>query len=210
MFNDIKTNKYREDENIDFSNLYGSNVIFGKSEFRKRKEKERMKRNFILSMIIIFILATAYFFVSFKIEVKPIKNDPVQIQVERQKTTIEMFKDTFGNDEKMLAIALAESGLDIKSINYNCYYKGDIVYTYKAKGSKSLQCKKGHEKYAWSRDISIFQINDKLHNVSLNDTVEKHFEVASEIKKSSGYEAWRAYTNGSYKQYLAEASNLLN
>lgn len=106
------------------------------------------------------------------------------------------------NSELMLAIAKAESSLNSNAINYNCYYdKAGNVHTTRPKGGYSTHCKKGHEKYAWSKDGCALQIND-IHGFDIT-TSEGCIQAARKVYDTQGLTAWVAYKNGSYKKYLS-------
>ena len=85
--------------------------------------------------------------------------------------------DVFGTECRIaLAVAKAESGLNPKAINRN----GD--------GSK---------------DVGIFQINDK-HGWSDEERLDwkTNIRLAKELRDSRGWSEWAVYNNGSYRNYL--------
>jgi len=94
---------------------------------------------------------------------------------------VRLIKQTFPEDpNRAVAIALAESGLNPKALNAGDSHKG-------CKGS-----------------YGIFQIGC-LHEKDprvLYD-VEYNIQRARELYEQEGWAPWGAYTDGSYKQYLA-------
>ena len=85
--------------------------------------------------------------------------------------------DVFGTESRIaLAVAKAESGLNPKAINRN----GD--------GSK---------------DVGIFQINDR-HGWSDEERLDwkTNIRLAKELRDSRGWGEWAVYNNGSYINYL--------
>lgn len=129
------------------------------------------------------------------------------------KSIVEKFPE---QPEIMVAIALAESGLNPQAKNYNCYYKGywkgkkpiitGSVQTKKGKGIISWSCKKVDEKYAWSFDSGAFQINNPTKE---QITVEGNIEEARRRYEKQGKSAWTVYRLGKYKAKLAEAKQLV-
>lgn len=136
---------------------------------------------------------------------------------------VDKIADTFPeNTEVMVAIALKESGLNKNATNYNCFYKvgGDtydkLIKTYidisvvsktRQKGYVSTFCRKGHEKYAWSKDGGIFQINNPTEE---HYTIEGNLATARHKYDTQGLIAWTAYKTGAYKKYIPLARDLLN
>ncbi len=126
----------------------------------------------------------------------------------------------------MLAIAIEESSLNPSKINYNCRYKKttenngtfdkltgnwlslDNVSSSKTSitGYVSTWCRQGQEKFAWSKDGGVFQIN----NPTANDfNVDNNIISAKAKLSTQGLKAWTAYTTGRYKDNLIEAKKLL-
>lgn len=106
----------------------------------------------------------------------------------------------------MIAIAKAESGLSMNATGYNCYYNEDetIAYSSRVKGSHSTACKKEHRRYSWSVDCFLLQRNYiGLTECPQNVTVDQHLKDVAKLSKVQGFQAWYAYTNGTYKKYLA-------
>ena len=117
--------------------------------------------------------------------------------------------------EVMVAVALSESGLDPQAINYNCHYRGywkgkkPIItggITKGGKGSISWSCKKGDEKYAWSKDGGVFQINNPTKDQL---SIDGNLEEARHKYNTQGLSAWTAYSLGIYKSRLQEARKLV-
>lgn len=128
----------------------------------------------------------------------------VPVVVEQEPRIEDKIKEYFPRSWKtVIAIAHAESNMKPTAINHNCFYKGSVVFTERVKGSISTFCKDGHEKYAWSVDCGILQVNVKGQTCP-EWTLDEHLEIASELSKRQGLEAWVAYKNGAYKKYLAK------
>jgi len=103
--------------------------------------------------------------------------------------------------EIMLAIAKAESSLNSNAMSYNCYYdRAGGVHTSRPKGGVSTFCKKGHEKYAWSKDGCLMQVNS-IHRKDIS-SVEGCMQAARIVYEMQGKKAWVAYNTGAYKKYL--------
>jgi hypothetical protein len=125
------------------------------------------------------------------------------------------------NKEVMVAIALEESGLTLDKTGYNCFYKlGGTTYDSliernidlnsvskeRLKGYVSTWCRKGHEKYAWSKDGGLLQVNNAK---PIHYTLDGNLEEAKRRYKEKGLNAWVSYSTGRYQKHLAEAKKLL-
>jgi len=134
------------------------------------------------------------------VKVANIKPDEVMKHREQKyKPIIEKY---FPEEPKtMLAIAKAESSLNSSALNYNCYYdsKGN-VHSKRPKGGVSKSCKKGHEKYAWSKDGCVMQVNSS-HGEDISQ-LDQCMKMARKIYETQGKKAWVAYNTGAYKKYL--------
>lgn len=108
--------------------------------------------------------------------------------------------------ETMLAVAYAESGLNHNAQNWNCWYNENetIVYPSKVKGSHSTSCKKSHRAYSWSIDCGILMKNHIGLKVCPEVTIDEHLQEMAELSKARGFNPWFAFSNGSYKKYLAQ------
>jgi hypothetical protein len=87
----------------------------------------------------------------------------------------------FGKDITAYAIAMAESGLNCKRVSK-------------------------------TKDYGLFQIN-QVHLPKFKEDKFDCYEnarVAKKIYDASGWNAWVAYTNGSYLKYLEQAEKLVN
>jgi hypothetical protein len=135
---------------------------------------------------------------------------------------VKKIADKFPNHkETMVAIAIEESQLNPNSIGYNCRYKieGDTfdnltkvkidlsnIVKEKKTGYVSTFCRKGDEKYAWSKDGGVLQINNPTpYELTVNGNLER----AKEKLETQGLTAWTSYSTGRYKANLKEARNLL-
>ena len=118
--------------------------------------------------------------------------------------------------EMMVAIAISESGLNPDAVNYNCFYEGywkkkkpvitGSVQKEKGKGIISWSCKKGDEKYAWSKDIGVFAINKATKEQS---TIPGNIQEARNKYDTQGLKAWTVYSLGTYKNNLEKARKLV-
>ena len=108
------------------------------------------------------------------------------------------------NWKTMIAVAYAESHMDMNAVGYNCYYNEDetIVYKSKVLGSHSTSCKKEHRRFAWSRDCGLLQLNTLAKQCPV-ETVDEHLKRAAELSKVQGLNSWVTYSQGLHKKYLA-------
>lgn len=200
------------------------------------KGGEQMPKGFSLKTILILyvLVMTTLFSVAeykehsqftFAPEVYPdgqIINDTKIRELTQEEKIILEIKRTFPENTRiMIAIALEESGLNPNAVGYNCRYKlGGNTYdrltnTYinlniitkeKNKGYVSTACRKGDEKYAWSKDGGILQVNNaQPHELTIAGNIIK----AREIYDVQGLNAWVSYTSGHYKKHLAKADEIL-
>lgn len=95
----------------------------------------------------------------------------------------------------MIAVAYAESGMNMNAVGYNCYYNG-----------ASKACKPEDRHKAWSRDCGILQINTTAKSCP-KETVDEHLKRAADLSRVQGLNAWVTYWNGDYKKYLAYETN---
>lgn len=102
----------------------------------------------------------------------------------------------------IIPIAYAESGMNNKAVNYNCFYNKDetIVYETRVKGSHSTFCKKEHRKYAHSVDCFVLQRNYKGKTCP-NITIDEHLQDVAKLSRVQGLNAWVSYQNGSHLAY---------
>lgn len=131
----------------------------------------------------------------------------VPVIVEPKEESIEeKFKRHFPKSHvTFLAIAKAESGLDHSQQNWNCWYNNDrtIVYPEKVKGSHSTSCKKEHRKYSWSIDCGVLMKNYIGVKECPEVDIDTHLAEMAELSKKRGFQPWYAWSNGSYKKFLA-------
>jgi hypothetical protein len=104
----------------------------------------------------------------------------------------------FGDNCRMAtAIFTAESGLNPRSMGWNCYYTN-------AQGRYSASCKPGDRNLAWSVDCGIAQLNFR-GQVCPEEAFDYRWNIekAYEWKfKPSGWNPWTVYKTGSYLAYL--------
>lgn len=137
-----------------------------------------------------------------KKEVKKAYYDHSKIMAQREAKYRPLIEKYFPEEpEVMLAISKAESSLNQNAINYNCYYdaKG-LVHSTRPKGGISKSCKAGHEKYSWSKDGCIFQVNS-THNEDISN-LETCMKMARKLYETAGKKSWVVYQTGAYKKYL--------
>lgn len=130
----------------------------------------------------------------------------VPVVVTPPETIEEKFQRYFPKSHvTFLAIAHAESGLDHSQKNWNCWYNSDrsVVYPSKVKGSHSTSCKKEHRKYSWSMDCGLLMKNYIGVKECPVVDIDTHLEEMAELSKKRGFQPWFAWSNGSYKKFLA-------
>lgn len=129
----------------------------------------------------------------------------VPVIVEPEPTLEDKIKFYFPKSWKtMIAIAHAESRMDMNAQGFNCFYNDDmtIVYETRVKGAHSAACKPSHRHLAYSTDCFVLQRNYKGQKCPQGVTVDEHLEEVAELSKVQGLEAWSAYKNKSYQRYL--------
>ena len=88
--------------------------------------------------------------------------------------------------EIMIAIAMAESGLNNKAVGYNCYYDGE-----------SKACEKQDRHKAWSKDFGLYQLNGTKPM-----TIDQNIKEARKLYDKRGKQPWNVWNTGAYKKYL--------
>lgn len=106
------------------------------------------------------------------------------------------------NATTMVAVAHAESNLNHNAVNWNCYYSHGVATTTKVKGG-SRSCDKKDRALAWSMDCGVLMKNYIGVKQCPKVDVDEHLQEMAELSKVRGFQPWVAYTNGSYKKYLA-------
>lgn len=126
------------------------------------------------------------------------------------------------NSVTMVAIALAENKkLDPMATSFNCRYKiggktfdtltgvwidlSDIIKEQK-KGYVSTWCRSGHQKYAWSKDGGLLQVNDPKPE---HYTISGNLSEARKRYDEKGLNAWTTYWSKEYLEYVSQAKKLL-
>lgn len=130
----------------------------------------------------------------------------VPVIVEPEPTIEDKIRQYFPKSWKtMIAIAHAESHMDMEAVGYNCFYNKNetVVYETRVKGSHSAACKPSHRKYAHSVDCFALQRNYK-GKICPDVSVDEHLEDVAKLSKVQGFKAWAAYNNNSYKKYLVK------
>lgn len=114
---------------------------------------------------------------------KPVTVEAPAPEVKPERTTKQLISDTFGSEARVAyAVMMAESGGRTNATNKNTN---------------------------GSTDRGLFQINS-IHTKKVNGNleslynVETNVNVAKRIYDGSGWNAWSAYKNGSYKKYLSK------
>lgn len=66
-------------------------------------------------------------------------------------------------------------------------------------------CNREHINNDKSKDIGVFQVNQKWHGHkgNLYDCIE-NIQVALEIYKASGWNPWTVYKTGAYKRFIMD------
>lgn len=113
------------------------------------------------------------------------------------------------NGEVMVAIALAESNLQVNAQGFNCFYKKGVLYKERVKGAVSRHCDKGDEVYAWSTDCFPLQRNYVGTTKCPDVPIEQHIKEVAELSRVCDLNCWSAYNNGSWKSKLSEAKQLI-
>lgn len=102
----------------------------------------------------------------------------------------------------MIAIAHAESGMNMNAVGYNCYYSGGKATTTPIKGG-SKACKVEDRHLAWSRDCGILQMNTTAKSCP-KETVDEHLKRAADLSRKQGLQAWVAYNLKMHEKHLAQ------
>lgn len=130
----------------------------------------------------------------------------VPVVVEPEETIEQKFKRHFPRSYKtMLAIAKAESNLQEKAINWNCYYNDDmsIVYETRVKGSHGAACKKEHRKYSFGVDCFILQAHYPGRKSCPKDvTLDQHLEEMAELTKKRSFQPWVTFNRGLHLAHM--------
>lgn len=106
------------------------------------------------------------------------------------------------NGVTMVAVAKAESGMNMNAVGYNCYYSNGKATTTKIVGG-SKACKVEDRKLAWSRDCGIMQLNTTKKSCPV-ETVDEHLKRAADLSRIQGLEAWVTYNEKLHTKHLAE------
>lgn len=126
--------------------------------------------------------------------------------VEPEETIEEKFQRYFPKSHTtMLAIAKAESNLQEKAINWNCYYNDDmsIVYETRVKGSHGAACKKEHRKYSFGVDCFILQAHYPGRKSCPKDvTLDQHLEEMAELTKKRSFQPWVTFNRGLHLAHM--------
>lgn len=117
------------------------------------------------------------------------------IVVEPEPTIEDKIREYFPRSWKtMIAIAHAESHMDMNAIGYNCMYNG-----------VSKACKKEDRSKAWSVDCFVLQRNYPNRKTCPEGvTLDMHLKEVAELSKIQGLQAWSSYNAGIHKKYLTQ------
>lgn len=122
-------------------------------------------------------------------------------------TIEEKIKEYFPRNWKtMIAVAHAESHMNMNAVGYNCYMNEDetIVYKTKVAGSHSGSCPKKWRSYAWSVDCFILQRNYPGRKTCPEGvTIDMHLRESAELSRVQGLSAWVTYNTKTHERYLA-------
>ena len=116
------------------------------------------------------------------------------VVVTPEPTVEDKIKEYFPRNWKtMIAIAHAESGMNMGAIGYNCYYNG-----------VSKACKKEDRSKAWSVDCFVLQKNYPGRKTCPDGvTLDMHLREAAALSRVQGLEAWVTFNTGAHKKHLA-------
>ena len=132
---------------------------------------------------------------------------PVVVEVKKVESIEDKIMHYFPrNGKTMIAVAHAESGMDMNAKGWNCYYNADetIVYSTRVKGAHSGACKKEHRSFAWSVDCFLLQRNYKGQECPYDITLDDHLKDVAELSKVQGLSAWVSYNRGAHLKYLSQ------
>lgn len=97
------------------------------------------------------------------------------------------------NWKTMIAIAHAESGMNMNAVGYNCMYNG-----------VSKACKKEDRSKAWSVDCFVLQKNYPGRKTCPEGvTLDMHLRESANLSRVQGLQAWVTYQTGAHKKHLA-------
>lgn len=119
----------------------------------------------------------------------------VPVVVIPEPTVEDKIKEYFPRNWKtMIAIAHAESGMNMEAIGYNCYYNG-----------VSKACKKEDRSKAWSVDCFVLQKNYPGRKTCPEGvTLDMHLRESAELSRVQGLGAWVTYNTGAHQAHLAK------
>ena len=106
------------------------------------------------------------------------------------------------NADVMVAIAKAESGMNMNAKGYNCYYSKGVATTTKIVGG-SKACLVKDRSLAWSVDCYILQDNrGKGSKDCPSITVDEHLAKMAALSKICGLDCWWAYKDKKHLAYM--------
>lgn len=129
-------------------------------------------------------------------EVLDAKNDPIEEVSIRQgdvSPIIKKIENVFGSDSRIaIAVFKSESGLNVRSMNWNCRYNG-----------VSQSCRPEDRDKAWSVDCGLVQKNviGQTCPEELFDA-DHSLRIAKEMFDRRGFQPWFGFTNGSHIKFL--------
>ena len=209
--------------------IVGSEIQIRERHYHHNTMKNKIKNNSIRKALIavsIVVLAVIAFMpsktITYKAEPAPASTDDPSlrssnttkhlthkeieaIQKKKAQTVLVKLEQKLKPEEAKIALAIIkqESSLRNDAKNYNCFYVGDIVYSERVKNARSKSCKHGHEKYAYSVDCGITQVNFKGQSCpDYSLTLDWSLDKMAEMHKERGFNPWVAYTSKAYLQYL--------
>lgn len=163
-----------------------------------------------ISLVIAFIWCTSGGYDDTYVADKPVVSVFMTATVVEATTTPSLedkIREYFPRSWKtMIAVAHAESGMDMNAKGWNCYYNADetIVYSTRVKGAHSGACKKEHRSFAWSVDCFLLQRNYKGQECPYGITLDDHLKDVAELSKVQGLSAWVSYNRGAHLKYLSQ------
>lgn len=123
------------------------------------------------------------------------------VVVEPEPTIEDKIREYFPRNWKtMIAIAHAESRMNMNAVGYNCMYNG-----------VSKACKKEDRSKAWSVDCFVLQKNYPGRKTCPEGvTLDMHLRESANLSRVQGLQAWVTYNTKMHEQYLERLNGHLD